>query len=231
MSHCDKETCWLNELPKREKKYLQTYLFAPSQPDEWKNNPNEWLSNYDILNVMKQYEEKHKHFRFFGPTPIDFDTRIPEKNGKCVWEELCHFSLEKQIENKINKIGIIFNLDKHDQGGSHWVSLYIDISHKLIFYFDSAANKTPKEIDAFIQKVMTQGTEHSPPIVFRKEENYPQMHQQSNTECGMYSLYFLITMMSARTDKSIESKIRLFKQERVTDTYIEKFRNVYFNPS
>ena len=55
------------------------------------------------------------------------------ENGKCVWEELCKFELEKQIEKGKNKIGIIFNLDKHYQSGSHWVSLFIDIEIMIFF--------------------------------------------------------------------------------------------------
>ena len=36
-----------------------------------------------------------------------------------------------------NKIGVIFNLDKHDQSGSHWVAMFIDLENKFFFYFDS----------------------------------------------------------------------------------------------
>ena len=32
----------------------------------------------------------------------------------------------KYKKQGINKIGVIFNLDKHTQPGSHWVALFID---------------------------------------------------------------------------------------------------------
>ena len=39
--------------------------------------------------------------------------------------------------SKIFQIGIVFNLDKHDQEGSHWVSMFIDLKRDGIYYFDS----------------------------------------------------------------------------------------------
>ena len=48
--------------------------FTPYKPTEWEKNPVEWLSNFDILNVLKQYEEKYSDFKFIGPTPIDFNS-------------------------------------------------------------------------------------------------------------------------------------------------------------
>ena len=57
---CNKEDCWLKELrDENMKQKIQEYIFAPYSPPEWKENPNEWLSNIDILNVLKQYEEKN----------------------------------------------------------------------------------------------------------------------------------------------------------------------------
>jgi len=105
--------------------------FAPESPKEWKKNPNEWLSSIDILEVMNQYEKKYKCFEFLGPSPIDYDTH--QLYGQCVWDELCHFKLAEQIKNGKTKIGIIFNLDPHYKGGSHWVSLFINIKKATIF--------------------------------------------------------------------------------------------------
>ena len=123
---CSTESCWLRELKnKKLSKKIQKYLFAPTQPPEWKQNPNEWLSNIDLLEVMAQYEIKYKNFKFIGPSCIDFDTKIIENDNKCVEQELCTFNLSEYIKKHKNKIGVIFNLDKHNQSGSHWVSLFI----------------------------------------------------------------------------------------------------------
>jgi hypothetical protein len=95
LSSCNKEDCWLKEIKDENiRNKLNKYIFAPYQPKEWKKNRSAWLSNFDILNVLKQYELSNKNFKVIGPTPIDFDSRPNDMNGQCVWQDLCEFSLE-----------------------------------------------------------------------------------------------------------------------------------------
>ena len=54
--------------------------------------------------------------------------------------------------------------------------------------------------------------------------NYPKQHQQGNTECGMYSLYFIITMLH-----DTQHKINLFKNTTISDTFVASLRDKYFN--
>lgn len=224
LTNCQDESCWLNQFDQfdqLEKNKLRNQSFTPDKPKEWLNNPVEWLSNFDILNVLKQYEEKHDNFKFIGPTPIDFDL-TPIGENKCVWQDLCHFQLHKYNESGYNKIGVIFNLDKHDEGGSHWVSLFISIKDNLIYYFDSAANKIPKEISKFVELVLSQSGKRMKFIT-----NVPHQHQYGDTECGMYSLYFIITMLNE--SMTMRKKINLFSKKHLNDKFIESFREKYFN--
>ena len=46
---------------------------------------------------MYQYELAYPNFSFIGPTPIDFDKENVNEKGKCVWEELCNFSLSDML--------------------------------------------------------------------------------------------------------------------------------------
>jgi len=34
---------------------ITKYTFAPDAPKTWRNNPTEWLTSTDIINVMKQF--------------------------------------------------------------------------------------------------------------------------------------------------------------------------------
>lgn len=224
---CDKEDCWLNQLPDTERKYIDDTIFAPDQPQSWKKNPTEWLSNYDIMNVLHQYEEAYPEFRFIGPTPIDFDTVPPNNNGKCVWDDLCNFNLSNNIKKGIKKIGVIFNLDKHDESGSHWVSLFLDIPNRTIFYFDSAGNPTPPEITTLVNRIKKEfELLHYKKLQYH--ENYPNQHQQKNTECGMYSLYFIITMLNSKKS-NFKSNMHIFKKGKITDDFVQQFRGKFFN--
>jgi hypothetical protein len=221
-SICNKESCWVRQMTKNtkmEKELLDA--FAPESPKTWDKNPNEWLSSIDILEVMNQYEKKYKCFDFLGPSPIDYDAhRLYEE---CVWEELCHFNLESQIKKGHKKIGVIFNLDPHYKGGSHWVSLFINIPKKTIFYFDSSGETCPEQIKKFVNMVIEQGKKLTNPIHFKFDENHPVEHQYGNTECGIYSLFFIVHML--------EDKItgHYLKTHILKDKYMENFRHVYYN--
>lgn len=219
---CNKESCWVRQMTKNtklEKELLDA--FAPESPKEWKKNPNEWLSSLDILKVMNQYEKKYKCFDFLGPSPIDYDTH--KLHGDCVWEELCHFQLVEHLKKGHTKIGVIFNLDPHYKGGSHWVSLFINVKNKTIFFFDSAGEPVPKQIEKFANTVIEQGKQLNPPIYFKFDQNYPVEHQYGNTECGVYSIFFITHML--------EDKINghYLKTHILKDKYMENFRKIYYN--
>jgi hypothetical protein len=221
---CNKESCWLKQ--KREFGKLDSSMsdsFAPESPDEWKKNPNEWLTSVDITNVMKQYEKAYKCFDFIGPSPIDFDTK--KLYGECVWEELCNFSLAQQVKQGKTKIGIIFNTDPHNKPGQHWISMFINIKKKHIFFFDSTGDPAPKQIMNFVNRIIEQGQKLNPKLIFKFDSNEGVEHQYGNTECGIYSLFFIVHMLE---DKLTEHYI---KTHILKDEYMQKFRKIYFNDS
>lgn len=235
LAKCKKEDCWLKQLPKTEQTYLDEYIFAPDQPDDWKKTSrkkiNKWVSNFDIDKVLKQYEKKYPNFKQFGPTPIDFDTKLPEEGNSCVWNDICNFSLEKLIKQKINKMGFVFNLDEHDEDGSHWTSMFIDMDEHVIFYFDSAASGVPSEVKKLIKRIREQGKKLN--IKFRYYDNMKRNHQDSDTECGMFALFFIVTMLTNKTeletDLTMQQKLKMFRNKKIPDTYVKKYREIYFN--
>jgi len=219
---CNNEMCWTTQpfVDKTSKKEINE-SFAPLAPKEWKKNPNEWLSSDDISRVMDQYEKAHKNFKFIGPSPIDYDEKIGF--GVCVWNELCNFKLRTHINHGREKLGIIFNLDNHSGPGTHWVSLFINIKSKTIFYFDSAGQKIPNRIKHFVDTVIEQGANLPTPIEFKFDQNHPVEHQRGNTECGMYSLYFIVHMLQDHINGEY------LKTHRINDKFVENFRKIYFN--
>ena len=215
---CSDEHCWLS------KKFISNDLdstlskntFAPFAPPTWKKNPNEWLSSVDINKVMHQYENKYKNFKFIGPSPIDFDKK--KTFSQCVWNDLCHFSIKKYKDKGINKIGIIFNTDPHYLSGSHWICLFINLENKFIYYFDSNADTTPKEVNKLIRKIKRQAKSLN---IDLKEIINKTTHQSSNTECGMYVLYIIISLLKNKECPNFT--------ERIPDKEMEKLRKIFFN--
>jgi len=229
-----KETCWLGTIDNVElREKIKEHIYAPEQPGEWIKKPDEWLSNYDINSVLLQYSDLYKDFKAIAATPIDFD--VKRKGGSCVSDELCKFSLEEWTKKGINRFGIVFNLDKHTEPGSHWVSLFVDATNSFMFFFDSAGNGVPKEVDTLMQKIEKQGANMYPPVIFKKYDNGKNDHQKGNTECGMYSLFFLITMLTGKIPSkpdeimSLDKRIHLFSKERIPDNVVFDYRDLYFN--
>jgi hypothetical protein len=154
----DSEYCWLKQNYMKINDNINSFKenFRPEKPSEWNNNPHMWLNTYDILHVMNQYQDKYKNFKFMGVFPIDFavktksisinttneNTGNTENTGNsCISPIMCKLNLFELKLQKKNRLGIIFNLDKHNESGSHWVSMFVNFNprHKDygIYYYDS----------------------------------------------------------------------------------------------
>lgn len=233
---CTQEDCWLKLLSEKEREYIAEHFFSPAHPKEWNDNPRAWLSNYDIIHVLEQYEKAYPKFAFLPPSPIDFDKKMTKH--RCVTNDLCTFQLSEFKEKGIEKIGIVLNLDEHDESGSHWVTLYIDLPHKVIFYLDSALNETPPEVEVLIKRIKKQGEALG--ISFQARKNRIT-HQFSNTECGMYALFFLVSLVTdcwggeppcpkkSGSKSNTMTFLNRFEKKRISDGVVAKFRERYFN--
>lgn len=223
---CDSEKCWMRQLfVAGNLSYdITKYTFAPDAPKSWRNNPTEWLTSTDIINVMKHFENAFNDYVFIGPSPIDFDKQL--MYGDCVWEELCKFDLKKMLSKRKKKIGIIFNTDPHTKDGEHWVSMFIDMTaspQPFVFYFDSNGDPVIDEIKVFADRIIEQGAKMDKTIKFY--QNHPKEHQKGDTECGIYCLYMITELLSGR------KKYNFFLEKTVTDEEMEQFRRVYFDHS
>jgi hypothetical protein len=208
---CTDEKCWADQLN------VKTNAFSPKSPKDWETN--KWLSNFDIEAVLKQYKEAYPNFDYLGPSPIDFDEIL---GSNCVEDKICKLNIADKIKNKINKIGISINLDKHTGKGTHWVTLFIDIEKKYIFYFDSCGRKVPAEIKKLMDRIEQQCK--SLGIKMTQYDSLNMSHQSGTTECGMYSLYCIINLLEGK------HTIKYFKKHRIPDKYVEELRSHYFNP-
>jgi hypothetical protein len=182
----------LNALPisEEEKKKLAAQYLRPSIPESWKEDPDMWLDSLNIRDVMKQYEEARPDFRFLGPYPIDFAAQDPNiKQKECLIQEMCDLNLKQEASRGKKHIGIIYNLDPHYKNGSHWVAAYINIPKKQCYYFDSYGMKPPRQIYKFMQWLTLQ--EPNLELGWNGRE-----FQKSDSECGMYTMYFLDRMMN-----------------------------------
>ena len=124
---------------------MKKNTFRPRKPDEWYEDKYTWLDTYNILDIMTQYQFKYDNFMFLGAFPIDFASS--DYLGKCIVQEMCDINLKKLLNKNINSFGVIFNLDKHNEPGSHWVGSYCSFNPKNenygIYFYDSYASGPP----------------------------------------------------------------------------------------
>lgn len=241
ITECPREDCWLDQIKDPDTRVqLDNVLFAPDRPQEWDKDPVSWLSNYDIEAVLKQYERSHPEFKLLGPSAIDYDTKLGDR---CVWDDLCRLSLSNLIRRNKRKLGIVFNLDKHDGPGTHWVAMFVDLDDSKIVYFDSALNSVPHEVSRLKREIIKQGRQLDDPIHFEYIQNKVS-HQNTNTECGVFCLYFIITMLtrkldpdmnrqlcgnSSRKKKDFNEVLKIFMNKGLTDDMMVRYREKYFN--
>jgi len=218
---CNDELCWLKQEFIKDS-YLQKELlknFKPFMPKTWTENPHEWLNTIDIRDVMNQYEIKYPDFEFIGPVPMDFDTKVGF--GECVVDELCKINVDELMKKGKTKIGVIFNLDKHTQSGSHWVAMNCDINRGEICYWDSYGIKPNPEVVVLMNRLKEQASKLTKPIKIQIKINKVR-HQYKNSECGMYCIYFITSLLDGKTFKNVVQTI-------VDDDAMNGKRNDFYN--
>lgn len=187
------EASFINALPisTSEKLRLKKEYLRPSQPTTWKDDPDMWLDSNNIKDVMTQYAEDRKDFEFLGPYPIDFAAPDPYKDGqkdRCLIGEMCSLDIPGLRAKGKDKVGIIYNLDPHYKSGSHWVANYIDLTKNHCYYFDSYGMEAPAQVQKFMQWLTLQEPK-------MKLAYNARRFQFKGSECGMYSMYFIIRML------------------------------------
>lgn len=209
----NKEACWKNQsvIKNLKNKNIEKYTFKPDTPLSWKKDKNTWLNTYDIYNVMKQYEKENKDFIFLGPIPSDCPQEIT-----C---ELSNLDLMKLKKDKIYKVGIIYNLDKSTGLGTHWTAIYIDNKHNEINYYDSYGSLPTNLISKFIKKLSDNYLKND---LKTKLIYNDKRHQFGGSECGMYSMNFILERLYGNTMYNISSR-------KISDKSMNELRKKLYN--
>ena len=204
---CLTKQSFMNEIVKEMHDEFSNHTFRPVGPAD----PTQWLGTSDIDYILKQYEKIHPQFLFLGAVPLDCNDY-----SFCQLHQLDF----DEIQNNGKKyVGIIFNHDKYGQPGSHWVALYIDFLKGEINYADSTGKEPVGNIKTIIQDFNDyfQKKYHKKPLYTYNNIKY----QKDNSECGIYSINFIIRRLSGEKFESVIKNSLSFKE-------INSCRNVYF---
>jgi len=222
----DCDLCWLEQDYIKNDSLISQYYKPPKPVGE-----KQWLKTSDINKVLKQFEHTNSDFAFMGTVPIDFD-QIFEEFAKI---DLCSLYDQKGMHlsttdehiykgKAIRQFGFVFNLDRHNQSGSHWVCMFLNYKHKYpyIGYFDSfGVCPPPKEVTNLMVRLAKQ-SEKCIDIKLRLKSNSIQ-HQYENSECGMYCIYFIYSCLQGKSFEEITNT-------KIDDKTVNKLRNFFFRP-
>ena len=162
--------------------------------------------------------------------------KMVSNTGLCTEQELCVIMDEFRINHRpvsFNRFAIVYNLDYSHQPGSHWVSLFCDFrkgSKKYgAYYFNSTGytrrdkerglKPIPIEIEKFVNKIKPQDPD------FKLEYN-ELVYQVGGSECGMFSLVFVILCLMYPNETYKETRARIVKSKQ--DEWVHSFRNTLF---
>lgn len=210
---CDSQKCWtthifIKKMNKLQTEELQKNIFRPSGPQ----GNFEWLNTININDVMKQYETKYSDFSWIGAVPIDFDDLAQLKIKSLDFDELCR--------NNKTKIGIIFNLDESWKSGSHWVASFANLKEGQVYFFDSYGTPPEHRIRTYMRRVSIYCKDI---LKTNIDANHNKIrHQYGGSECGVYSINFILRLLRGDSFKDICAS-------KIPDKKINKCRKVYFN--
>jgi len=215
-SRCENDICrkepeykWIKQEPLKKIGRKLEESFRPQMPYSWKKKPKTWLRTPDIYNVMSQYEKVFPDFLFFGPVPADCPDGIA-----C---ELSNISLDKFSKKGIKRIGIVYNLDNHNEPGSHWVAVFISIPDNSAEYYDSYAVNPKLSIKNFLENV---AKTYKKPLQVKINKN---RHQYGGSECGVFSMNYILERLYGVSWEEMQKK-------KVTDKQMNELRKIFYRP-
>jgi len=204
---CSDQLCWIKQnfvKAANNKKTILEFTFRPNGPQ----GRFKWLNTTNIDQIMKQYEELFKDFKFLGAVPIDFD-EIPEYG-------IHDLDFDTLYNKGIRRFGIVFNTDESYKSGEHWIAMFFDIGKFEIYFSDSYGNRPEKRIRNFVERIAkwcikkhASNNNIEPDDSFMHEtkknniEKLPitkilynkKRKQFKNSECGIYCVYTIIKLL------------------------------------
>lgn len=176
------------------------------------------LDNFNIDDTLKRFsalgsEMFNKKFYHVGFQMIDFlDTE----------SELTEISLADLKKQGYDSMGVVFNTDVSTGRGKHWFCVYVDLASNpiTIEHFNSSGRAARESVSIWMSKQATELREAGYNVIEIK--NADKIVQKSNTECGMWSLIYILWRLLGHSRTA-------FYASKPTDDEMIKLRKLLFN--
>ncbi|SIP86074.1 Cysteine protease [Pacmanvirus A23] len=201
---CESERCVLGKLTpqlgeQRVRHEINTYLKVKGPTD------NKLLSNVHIDSTLRQWANIYKDFFPYNFNMLNYASYAydngyilnhPDTLATIQFTDLYYGS--HGDGKKYKRAACIINTDTYQGDGKHWMALFADASQSdrwTVEFFNSSGNAPAPEWVSWLVKTRTcmemilDREKKSIPIEIMKVSDI--RHQQSRTECGLYSLFYV----------------------------------------
>jgi hypothetical protein len=225
---CDNELCILKNSSvnlSNEQRKINLLRIKPMGP----SNSTTLMNNNNIDSILHRLTQLYPHLYHINFQMIDF---AGEKDSAGEYVQKNNYIISPThlgtidivndcILKKYTNMCVVLNTHTRDKRGEHWFCIFCDFrtSPFSIEYFNSTGNKPVHQVQDWINKAHTQISNSGYKV--EKKILTGMQHQQKNTECGVYSIYYIYNRL-----KGIP--IDNFQIKRITDESMVAFRKMLF---
>lgn len=232
---CDSESCVLvnPEFNKFVEKKLGNnniikYELNKNFKTKGPRNSTNLLSNFNIDETLIRWA---REFKDFYPCPFSmidfkiFNNSFSSVNMADIISGNASYNdpIDGQQRRPFNTFGCVLNTDVSSGQGKHWVCIFVDCRAKrglwTVEYFNSSGNPPNHDVNEWMETQRSHLLKIHNNVESIAVTNI--VHQQSNTECGMYVLYYIRSRLDGISYKH-------FLTKRIKDEDVTKFRKHTF---
>lgn len=206
ITDCKTEECALVTIAKENPKV--SAIVAETIRDNFKvdgpADSTKWLNNSNIDGILAQLVRKHPSVYHMPFHMIDFeDQDLP--SGAIT---LKNVSLVKDVINRgKDMFCVVINTDKYGNPGLHWFALFCDFrgTPATLEYFNSSGASAPLRIKEWMSRAEMELEAAGYPT--KRISAAVIQHQRSDTECGVYSLYYIYRRIKGASVEEFATRI------------------------
>jgi len=237
ITKCDSEMCVLDSNQVRQK--VDADKLKKNKETKFKHpgpsNNTKLLSNFNIDTVLKNltHVDKHKGFYHMVFQMIDFNGSMRWPPSEMATTDICADIIEKGY----NCMGVVLNTDNRSGTGKHWFCIFCDFRGSgsqqdpyTVEYFNSSGNLPLEPVLVWLNKTAKHISHHEFASGAKKRHCAKVVasrvrHQQSQTECGLYSLYYIWCRLN-------KEPIESFRGRPIPDAKMTEFRkHLFYDPN
>ena len=207
---------------------------------EGPRNSTHLLSNFNIDGVLQEWAVTFPEFYNYNFNMMDFEVvggSLARTDVAGILEGRESQNLGKMgglIQRPCNTFGCVLNTDVSTGHGKHWVAVFGDCRGEgewTVEYFNSAGNAPPGPVTRWLEnsaaRLMEYRMAHPRKFGVGEVTSIPLTdirHQDSQTECGLYTLYYIRRRLEG-------APLSEFRSARIPDNAMVEFRKHIFRVS